>query len=200
MMITENNEDNVLEEVKERMDTIEEIASTSIINADNSMRQHIRSTVEETIAQMDKNKDGIISLGEAVSFGKETLNGEGFKTLLVTLGTLIFNYLWNYALDAWFTIDTGNPFGFIGSLVVAAIMIYSFKGTTAKIERNYSKVLASKDGKIKNLEKHNEELKQDKQADRLAIEILRHDAEKDRRVIEDLRQENEKLKTRLKKK
>ena len=82
-----------LRKIEERQDLIEEVTSTTIVNADNSLKGIVENTVKETIRQMDKNKDGKISNSEFMIWGSEMLNGQGFKMLLLTLCSITFKYL-----------------------------------------------------------------------------------------------------------
>lgn len=127
--------------------------------------------------EMDLNKDGRTTLAEGLEYVGKVFNGEGFKILLVTLGSVIFNYIYDFILNTYFSIENGHPLTFIGGLVFASILTYAYKNVMSHVDSTYAEIMERKDLKIDDLLNKLKTAQDQVQADKLAIELLKHDCE-----------------------
>jgi hypothetical protein len=175
-----------LDEVVARQEFTEEIASATILEGDKTMKEYgaeiAKKTAKEVLKQIDKNEDGIIQPKEFISWGGEMLNGEGFKMLLITLLSITFDYIYSYLLTL-FAVNEGGILTLIGKLIAFTIVTYGYKTVLGKVDRSKGDMATAIKLRDEEIEQH----KQDKQANRLAIELLRHDNN-------NLSKENEELK------
>lgn len=164
-----------------KLDEIEKTANTAMGVAESAVNllEEMKPAVDKIKKSIDKNKDGKISIDEVVTWGGELLNGEGFKMLLFTLGSIVFMIVSDLVIDYFDLIAQNSIWGIIGKIVAVALLTYGWKTVTANMDKEKKKLVAIIQKKDETIRQKDEVI----HADHLAIEMLKFQVNDSKDVV-----------------
>lgn len=155
-----------MSEIK-KANKIEEMEHT--VNTVKGVVESLVPAVDKVLKKIDKNDDGKVTFDEFVTWGGELLNGEGFKMLLFTIGSIVFMVLSDLIIGYFDLVAQDSIWGVIGKLIAVAILTYGWKTVTANMDKEKKKLVKVINEKVKIIKEKDEII----HAQNIAIEILK---------------------------